>query len=89
MTTNGTCERCGGPLTREEWNSNTDVVICNNLQCVRFRSPVSVPVSEQKRKTPPKRKYQIPEWLGGSDGPSNIGLSARLQRLQHTLYSEE
>jgi len=84
MTTDNTCERCGGPLQHEKWNSTTDIFACDNYQCVRFRTPiVTKPVKERKEPEP-----KIPEWLGGPYGTERTKFSARLQRLQHVLHTE-
>ncbi len=37
------CKGCGKPMKLMSWNSNTDVLTCNNPNCGFFRQPIPAP----------------------------------------------
>lgn len=82
----GTCEGCGGPLTRMKWNTITDVLTCENSECDMYARPVMPNDTTKKREAKPKTK--LPEWLGGIYGKEG-NYTARLQKMRESLYTEE
>ena len=85
----GACDSCGRPLSREKWNSTTDVIVCDNTSCKLFRTPLkSEGLGTKEHKTAKKAKTKVPGWLKGDDnGTKGTGYAYRLQRLQRYLYT--
>jgi len=55
------CISCGMPLARSKWNTTTDVLFCDNIDCGNFRNPVVPPEShdlEQFSERSLKKKMQ-------------------------------
>lgn len=36
----GSCNSCGSELVKMKWNSSTDVIVCDNINCGAFRNPI-------------------------------------------------
>jgi len=49
------CSSCHKLLIRIKWNSTTDVLICDNPYCSKFRNPITPPEIIARRK-----KYDNP-----------------------------
>ena len=55
------CSSCHKPLIRVKWNSTTDILICDNPYCSKFRNPITPPETTTDRKkydSPFKEKMQ-------------------------------
>ncbi len=83
MGKDGNCTLCGVPLTRRKWNSITDILYCNNVDCKEWHSPIVPP--EVKGKYKPKIKTTLPAWFGESSSP----LVNRAYRLRLALEEAE
>ena len=81
------CKSCGESMIIMHWNSNTDVLTCDNSSCRFYRQPAPIPMgsvtlaeelggiySREKRR-PKKRKYAA------------FTFEERLQELRDNLSS--
>ncbi len=84
--TEGTCVGCGGPLTREKWNSSVELFVCDNFQCSLFRKPIHTPKQALETR---EEILKIPEWLGGPNGQETNEITSRLQKLRRTFFAQE
>lgn len=37
------CSHCGSVLKYVPWNDETDVAVCENFHCPKYRSPIAIP----------------------------------------------
>ena len=42
------CQRCGGKLVYIPWNTHVDVAFCDDVDCPKYRQPISIPLGAHK-----------------------------------------
>lgn len=97
MPDEGSCGACGEPYVREEWNTTTDIVVCDNPKCTRFRVPaynssVGIVVNGVKKVKGKGYKYkgpEVPVWLGGPSDGKTGSFASRVQGLRSRLRPED
>ncbi len=89
MADDGVCKSCSVLLKREKWNSDTDMVVCDNFKCNYYRNPVRS--GERVKKAIKHRsKPELPDWMGGPyGGTENTDYAHRLQRLRSSLHTKD
>ncbi len=83
MADDGNCTLCGRPLTRSKWNTDTDILFCNNVSCKEWHSPIVPPEAVGKFKPTPKST--LPPWYGEHTNPT----MARIYKLRLELEVSE
>lgn len=81
MSTDVLCETCGVVMARMPWNSDTDVLVCENADCTAFRSPVIPAETKIKSANKPSKNPKI-TWLKGEEDEEDRESQAILLSLQ-------
>ncbi len=92
MADENTCkgDGCGKPLVVMEWNSDVDMLICDNIQCKLYHTPVGHIPKGIRIKVARRSKTKIPDWLGEAPhGTETTKFTSRVQRLRDFLYTEK
>lgn len=76
------CSMCGSILMLSKWNSDTDILLCDNVYCSKYHNPI---IPQETRDRP--KKLKKPD-IAALYEESDTSVTARLFRAKARLLGE-